>query len=211
MTVRIGVTQRVEYIREYSEIRDALDHRWTVLLEKLGYLVVPIPNELKNPVLWLDQLGIMGLLMTGGNDISSVSDSKNVCEKRDKLENALFEWAGKNSIPLLGVCRGMQLMNLWLGGGLTSIKGHAGIWHELNYCTNGLDFLGYPTVVNSYHNWGISSDQLAEKLIPQCCSSDGYIEAAIHSELPWHGVMWHPERHEKDTDYVEKLFSRVFR
>jgi putative glutamine amidotransferase len=55
-------------------------------------------------------------------------------------------------------------------------------------------FDGTPVQVNSFHNNVISETDLAPDFLVAAQSDDGLIEAARHSEAPWLGVMWHPER-----------------
>ena len=54
-----------------------------------------------------------GFILSGGNDLSSLSNSKNISFERDKTEFALLQYANDQSIPVLGVCRGFQIMNVF--------------------------------------------------------------------------------------------------
>ena len=64
---RIGITQRVEAIRGRGERRDALDQRWQAFFTTLGVLAVPLPNSAPSAELLLDELGLAGILLSGGN------------------------------------------------------------------------------------------------------------------------------------------------
>ena len=103
--MRIGITQRVDLIADYEETRDSLDQRWSELIEFLGAKALPIPNKIKDINLWLDEMRCDGFILSGGNDLSSLSNSKNISFERDKTEFALLQYANDQSIPVLGVCR----------------------------------------------------------------------------------------------------------
>ena len=211
--MRVGVTQRVEYITGYAESRDCLDQRWTDFLNVLRMTMIPIPNTLKNFEVWLDLMKCDAFILTGGNDLSEVSAGKNVSVERDRTEIALLTYAQSKSLPVFGVCRGLQLMNIFLGGKLDRVQGHVSKRHQVRFCFDQTNKFttGY---VNSFHNWGISQNSLAQKLIPCAYDDSNYIEAARHEKLNWLGMMWHPEREEKyqktDLEMLQKLFYEGF-
>jgi len=163
-----------------------------------------------------------GIILTGGEDINPLqyNDTINlaVCGdinyQRDTLERNLFDFALKNKIPLIGVCRGMQMMNVASGGslygdipsqiGTTVIHRNNGeVNHEIVLCdTSSLIFpIGTDTImVNSWHHQGL-------KIIPNhlrviARSFDGLPEAVVmdKSEHPFMiAVQFHPERLGKDN------------
>ena len=209
--MKLGITQRVEYFGKYKEARDCLDQRWSKLFEKLNINVVPIPNTLKNFDEWQNTIKCNGYVLTGGNDISKLRNSKNISKERDKTEIALLKNAQLNSLPVFSVCRGFQMMNIFLGGKLKKISGHV--------VTNHSVYLDFDQTnkfkckeVNSFHEWGISQKALAKDLIICAYDNDGLIEAARHKKLKWTGVMWHPEREKKfktlDMQIIKKLFKK---
>lgn len=165
-----------------------------------------------------------GLLLAGGGDINpdlfgqENTFSEAPDDARDKIELELihrFMEAGK---PILGICRGFQIMNVALGGTLHQDMGesgrliHASIPTAPATHTTGaspssdrvhltraaeFSFLGqlYGSVfsVNSAHHQSI--DRLADPLLAvQWSMEDGCIEGAFHSSYPYIGVQWHPER-----------------
>lgn len=209
--MRIGVSQRVEVIPSYGEQRDCLDQQWFRLLESLGYAPVPIPNSLSNVEGWLESMGIEGLILSGGNDLSHLPDASNASTERDETERALLTVAQQREWPVLGVCRGLQMMNVWLGGRVTPVAGHAAVRHPVTLSQKA-DTCFHPyREVNSFHNWGIAPDVLAADLVPQILSPEGDIEAYKHSRLPWVGIMWHPEREAPFAEQDKQLLNRIFR
>tara|TARA_B110001450_G_C17494392_1_gene429707 strand:- start:75 stop:713 length:639 start_codon:yes stop_codon:yes gene_type:complete len=209
--MRIGVTQRVEYVTQYAEARDCLDQRWPSLIDKLNMTIVPIPNTLKKIEDWLDTFKCDAYILTGGNDLAELSNAKNISMHRDRTEIALLEYAQSRSLPVLGVCRGLQLINIFFGGALDRISGHVASRHAISSCFDQSDNF-ITREVNSYHEWGISKNGLAQQLTPCAFDADGYVEAARHKKLNWLGIMWHPEREERfeelDLEILRKLFNK---
>ena len=207
--MRVGITQRVEYVKEYAEIRDCLDQRWSELLDLLKMTVVPIPNTLINTEAWLDDMRCDAYILTGGNDLPNFSDAKNVSKQRDKTEIALLKHAETCEVPVFGVCRGFQLINVYFGGKLDRISSHVASRHSVSICfDNSGQFASND--VNSFHEWGISTHSLAKQLVPCAFDNNNYVEAARHEKLNWLGVMWHPEREKNfqqlDLEIIRKLF-----
>lgn len=200
--LKIGITQRVEVVKDYGEIRDCLDQAWVQLLEQLNFEVLPIPNQLANPISWVENNGIDGLILSGGNDLGSFPDAKNVSQARDALEKNLLLWSMNTKTPVLGVCRGMQMINATLGGQHIKVTGHVANEHELEGVDKSSDLMKYKTV-NSFHEWGMTRETISSELLELARSNDGCIEAVKHRTLPWLGVMWHPERNDVvDNDKV---------
>jgi putative glutamine amidotransferase len=206
---RIGLTQRVAEIAENGERRDCLDQRWSLLLEALEMDPVPIPNGLPNPTEWASRQSLAGLILTGGNDLAHMTDAEGPAPERDRTEIALLQWAATAGTPVLGVCRGLQMINYHCGGRLTPVEGHVATRHFLRIASDDVLFATHGEV-NSFHDWGNLAGDLAAVLRPCAWSEGGCIEATMHRTLPWLGVMWHPERETPFTEADLKLIARVF-
>ncbi|WP_149550614.1 gamma-glutamyl-gamma-aminobutyrate hydrolase family protein [Streptomyces marokkonensis] len=148
-----------------------------------------------------------GLVVAGGPDVEPVHYGAEPdprtgppARARDAWELALIEAALARGIPLLGICRGMQLLNVALGGTLVQhIDGHAEVpgtfgRHPVKPVPGTL-YAGIApeqTSVPTYHHQAV--DRLGTGLIPSAHAEDGTVEAI---ELPgptWAlGVQWHPE------------------
>lgn len=129
-----------------------------------------------------------GLLLPGGGDIFGALDPEEAAVIR------AFIAAGK---PILGICRGMQALNVYFGGTLHDfIPGHQTTEGDLLHPTraDGLvaRLVGGHPVVNSNHHQAVH--QLGQKLQAVQWSDDGTVEALVHKTLPILGVQWHPER-----------------
>ena len=202
----IAISQRIKKIVEYNEIRDQLDNRLNFFVIKAGYLPVPIPNFLgcekkKNKCLlnWLKKINPGGIILSGGEDIG-------VYKSRDKNEARIIKWSLTKKIPVLGICRGMQVINKFFGGTKVRINNHAGTRHKIygNYCKSR-------DTVNSFHNWGFKLENLAGELKTNTLAKDKTIESFKHKKFKIYGIMWHPERErffrKDDLSLMQHIFN----
>jgi putative glutamine amidotransferase len=175
-----------------------------------------------------------GIILTGGEDINPLqyNDTINlaVCGdinyQRDTLERKLFDFAFKNKLPLIGVCRGMQMMNVASGGslygdipteiGTTVIHRNNGeVMHEIVLCdTSSLIFpTGTDTImVNSWHHQGLKIMPNHLRVIAR--SFDGLPEAVVmdKSEHPFMiAVQFHPERLGKDNSIHRTMKASFYK
>ncbi|MFI5975986.1 gamma-glutamyl-gamma-aminobutyrate hydrolase family protein [Streptomyces sp. NPDC051452] len=121
--------------------------------------------------------------------------------ERDAWELALIEAALAARVPLLGVCRGMQLLNVALGGTLVQhLDGHAetvGVFggHPVKPVpgTRYAGIVPEELMVPTYHHQAV--ERLGDRLVPSAYAADGTVEAVeLPAERGWAlGVQWHPE------------------
>ncbi|UGS39085.1 gamma-glutamyl-gamma-aminobutyrate hydrolase family protein [Capillimicrobium parvum] len=148
-----------------------------------------------------------GLLLSGGEDVdparSGASGARVTSPARDAAELALLDAARTAALPVLGVCRGMQLLNVALGGTLVDgldehDRRHAPFdqpGHRIA-CMPGTEtaaLYGAETEVNSVHRQGVGT--LGAGLHAAAHAPDGLVEALEHADEPLLGVQWHPEYH----------------
>lgn len=204
---RIGFTQRVALVPTYGERRDALDQRWMVVAEAFEALPLPIPNCGPRTRDYFDALGLDGVVLTGGNDIDAPDGAPDAAPERDATERALLAYAADKRLPVVGICRGFQMLQRFAGGLLVPVQLHAGTRHPVIW----MDGFADDREVNSFHNWGVAPGGLAQDLRPLAHAPDGSVEAAAHRHLPWLGLMWHPERepslHGHDLALMRHSFS----
>ena len=199
----ILVTQRVEVIAARNERRDALDQRWNKFLERCGYRCVPVPNAPGAVESLADRLEPAGIVLTGGNDLAQYGGD---APERDETENKLLHWAEKNKKPVLGVCRGMQLLLSREGVPLVKVDGHVGDGSGPKLHVVKID--GRDEMVNSYHHW--ASRSTVHPLKTWAVAEDGVVEAIKHESLPVIAIMWHPERCDPFSESDIKIFKEFF-
>jgi gamma-glutamyl-gamma-aminobutyrate hydrolase PuuD len=190
----LGLTQRVQFVEAYGERRDCLDQQWYRVAAALNLLPVSLPNIAPERVaLMCNELALSGLVLTGGNTLAACDpEDPTVAPERDACESALLEWAIERELPVVGVCRGLQMLNHFFGGHAVRIDGHAGTRHVVRF--EGRLASEPNREVNSFHDWAIDSSGLAKELQPLARHEDGSIEAFEHERLPITALMWHPER-----------------
>lgn len=202
---RIGLTQRVEIITEYNERRDCLDQNWVNLLVNLDYIPVLLPNCMpeKSFRKYLEAMSLDGVILTGGNDLSCTK-SPRAAKERDEFETELIKYCCDNDVPILGVCRGMQMLNLFFGGQLQKVNHHVTKNHTVHF------YDGRSYSVNSYHDWGIPEHLLSKELVACGHSEDGLVEYCQHKNKPITGIMWHPERFNQDQGISLTIIKETF-
>lgn len=176
----VAVSQRVEVLAERGETRDALDQRLVDFLLAGGFLPVAVPNTLYRVDAlhnWLGSLAPQAIVLSGGNDIGEQA-------ARDMTEGQLLDHAQAHHLPVLGLCRGMQMIGHWAGGRLKPVTGHVRTRHRLSG--------QIVAEVNSYHGFALADCPDDFNVLAR--SEDNEIEAIRHRSLPWEGWMWHPER-----------------
>ncbi|MFB7934578.1 MULTISPECIES: gamma-glutamyl-gamma-aminobutyrate hydrolase family protein [Streptomyces] len=177
------------------------------LVRQAGGLAAMLPPD--DPLHAADVVARLdGVVIAGGPDVEPVrygaereARTGPPARERDAWELALIDAALAAGVPLLGICRGMQLLNVALGGTLVQhIEGHAevvGVFggHAVKPVPGSLygGVVPEETFVPTYHHQAV--DRLGEGLVPSAHATDGTIEAL---ELPAHpgwvlGVQWHPE------------------
>lgn len=188
-----------------DRLRRILWQSYADAVERAGGMTALITGE--DAARWAE-LGD-GLLLTGGVDIEPHrygEKSGPACGEtdplRDRDELSLFSAFCRAKKPVLGICRGIQIINVALGGTVfqdlpsqMGAEGHAdGAVHPVTAAGGGWleGLFGRNFEVNSYHHQAVR--ELGEGLRADASAPDGVVEAAVHETLPVWAVQWHPER-----------------
>lgn len=165
---------------------------------------------------------VTGLLLTGGDDVTPklsgapFRSDYQVDELRDELEAQLLAAARAREMPILAICRGMQLLNVVQGGTLRDVAadtnhGRPGDWavHPVTIADGSLLQRIVPVRTlescSSHHRQVV--DRLASDLRAAAWSDDGAVEAVEDPLLPWVlGVQWHPEDTAPDDELQRSIF-----
>jgi putative glutamine amidotransferase len=193
------ITQR-ESLDVHGTPIDVLESDYIRYFEANGCELYPVSNFLTN-VDFLFNQDIALLIITGGGSIAGkhyVPSRKGASSpRRDDIERKLFEDAVRRNIPVLAICRGMQYVNVLLGGKVSVLSGLAvdrpvGEEHPIR--------MGETVImVNNYHNDGIYKSQLSTHLYPVGMDEENNVvelyRSGNHKIL---GLQFHPERNMQD-------------
>lgn len=162
-----------------------------------------------------------GLVLPGGADLdpacygSRTPAADDGDRMHDDTDIALARWALRTRMPLLAICRGMQVLNVALGGTLleevaaSSVEHHEG-FHRVELdpaCTVAAAMGTECPIVSSYHHQAI--DRLGDELRVSGRAADGCIEAVEHDSGAVLAVQWHPEDDAEHQPYNQALFDAV--
>lgn len=200
---------------------DERDSYWMLpgymkVLEKCGALPIMLPLTSDEEELTQSLKMCDGLLLTGGHDVNPEMYQEPTrgtcgipCKERDAMESFLLGKALEKNIPILGICRGIQFLNAYLGGSLyqdlpteyeCSVEHHMTPpydreAHKVTILPNTIlaEIFGAGILpVNSYHHQAVK--KLAPGVTKMALSEDGLVEAiSVDGQKFAVGVQWHPE------------------
>ena len=214
MAKLIGITPRL--LTEDGVEKEFVNRNYVDAMRSIGFNTIMLTLEAPNPT----ELFALcdGFLVTGGSDVDpkwfnevNTGESKGINIQMDELDKLVVEYAKDNKLPLLGICRGIQSINTFLGGSLYQNIGnsHRNIehGHEVKTIKNRLLDLDEDIIVNSYHHQALKD--VASDLEVIATHTDGTIEAVIGKELPIIATQWHPEK--IPNDEVSKIIFARFK
>jgi putative glutamine amidotransferase len=229
MTTVVGVTLRPFAVREFPP-KLALNRTYFDAIEDAGAVALPIPIVRDTQRLRHLYKLIDALLLPGGADVEprrygAVARDDchlNIVPELDDVEFLLAEWALADGLPLLGICRGIQVLNVACGGTLwqdVQVEGATreshdqeprdALVHDIDVNADSLlaRTLGTTQVrVNSLHHQAIRD--LGGSLRAVARTPDGLIEGV---ELPSHqfvlGIQCHPEELSRKEQWATRLFT----
>ena len=226
----IGIVAGVEYSQELMLLQNrvGLDYVEAIVKAKGNPVIIPYvaSSQLLDGYLEL----CSGFLFTGGLDLNPLIYNENphpLCKTTnlavDKFQLELMQKVLAKNKPLLGICRGAQLLNVACKGtlyqdlalmpspALAHMQGEHdrhGLAHEINITKGSFleEILGQKTLVNSFHHQGIK--RLGKNLTVMARSSDRVIEAIAINDHPFQaGIQWHPENFVNVDQAMERIFE----
>jgi len=218
MTKIIGATPRILF--EGTTKKQFINERYLSFLTARGFNVIMLTT--KNPN--IDEVLSLcdGFLITGGSDVEpSYYNEKNEglskdCDTDlDEIDKAVTLYAIKHKKPLLGICRGIQSINVFAGGSLHQDigKNHSNVDRDHLIKTFKNDFIDFKKETincNSYHHQAIKDLAPDFEIIAK---NGDIVEAIIHKHLPILGVQWHPEvtPNTDESKIVFECFKNLFK
>lgn len=190
-------------------------------------LIPPIPDDIERLLSIVD-----GIIISGGGDIEPQRYGGNAQHpaltrqdtERDALEIEIIQQiVASKEKPVLCVCRGMQVLNVALGGTLhehipdireqDTHRNEDGFWivHEVNVkAESKLASAMQAETVHTFSGHHQAIDKIAENLKVVASSPDDIVEALEHTEHPWIiGVQWHPEKSARSDKTQQNLFDKL--
>jgi putative glutamine amidotransferase len=240
VTPNIGVTCNVEEVRYgglWTETAAMVPLTYVRAVARAGgrpLLIAPTPADLEDPS---ELLGLLdGVLVTGGADLDASTygeaahpETEATSVDRDAFELLLVRHAAERDLPCLGICRGMQVVNVAYGGALEQHLPDR-LEHDIHRGENG-DFSNHQVevepeslaaiaagatrvAVKSYHHQGVA--RLGDGLrVTARAEGDDTVEAVEDAGRRFMlGVLWHPEEDEADRligAFVEECRAGVLR
>lgn len=227
----IGISLRYELHKRHlylpADYSETVEHAGGI---PIHLSLLPQPDYIKNVLQLVD-----GIVLPGGGDIDPLRYGEEprtglgaVSPLRDKNDLLLLAVAEKMKIPVLGICYGMQLLNVFRGGTLIQdIEREKGetlnhqqgdprdrLSHWVTFSENSLLYSQTSeakALVNSHHHQAVS--RIGENLFVSAVATDGIIEAIedVRKDRFNLGVQWHPEICYPDDELSRKIFSKFMR
>ncbi|WP_198346958.1 gamma-glutamyl-gamma-aminobutyrate hydrolase family protein [Burkholderia ubonensis] len=185
------------FVPDRDEWRDALDQRWATLLADCELTPLMLPNHPAAAAALLKAFSPLGAILTGGGDCRAISGRS---DPRDETERVVLDWATCGNRPILGVCRGMQVLLADSGASLDVVNSHVGSRHRIRSLESA-------RWVNSYHAYAARTAPAYQVMAR---SEDGIVEWIRRAAPRQEGIMWHPEREapaaQADIEMIKALF-----
>ena len=212
----IGISCQIDRdIDKFSKENYSVRPRYVAFVEIIGGAAVLLPPDANEETLAVAAAACDGIILPGGNDVNPACYGQERLETTDKpqptrdaSEAFLARSCLHTGMPLLGVCRGYQMINVALGGTMFQevsqrenalahfqpapfdVPSH---WVKAVAPSPIADMMGSePFMVNSMHHQGV--DEISPFLVPAARAEDGLVESLFCPEADFFGgVQWHPE------------------
>jgi putative glutamine amidotransferase len=231
---RIVVTLAIAERHTRPELAAKRNDLYVEAVERHGATVVRMDTRVPADARDREFKSMDGLMISGGADVhpsrygQAVSGSQDIEDDRDQMESVAWAVAAQRKVPVLGICRGLQAINVFAGGTLLQhVEGHQGAGWGLGPPATHLIRLVEGTRlasllgpadelnVNAYHHQGIRASDLAPGLRASAWadSSAGPLVEGLEGDDGRFlvGIQCHPERTESTPEEFERLFAAFVR
>ena len=222
----VGITCGV--LKDQYHSKNYVNVDYVNAIIKAGALPVLIPVTANEQYLNEILNHIDALLVTGGEDVNPIvyNESYHLLQgdssyERDMFDISMIKKCVELKKPMLGICRGLQIINVAFGGTLyqdisevsDSVHNHRQKeekYYPIHYITNEKDSFLYSIfnercAVNSFHHQSIKV--LGDGIKVTSRADDGVVEAIEHVELPIYGVQFHPEMMAEKNNNMQTIFN----
>lgn len=201
-TTLIGIVPRTEFVGSNYKVQINYNYITPFIERGVSTIILPLKDANLQQLLYECD----AFLIPGGDDIDPKyyneenTDSKGIDASVDEIDEKVIKHALKYKKPLLGICRGLQSITVFLGGSLHQDIKKAGLQHDEyehthlvhnemthEFCKNFKEDF----VINSYHHQ--AANKIPEDFVVLFKHHE-IIEAMMHKELPILALQWHPER-----------------
>ncbi|MEQ8197315.1 MAG: gamma-glutamyl-gamma-aminobutyrate hydrolase family protein [Clostridiaceae bacterium] len=230
MKKKVGIVPNISVLVDGRVIGDekmSVNADYANAIFKAGAIPVILPVIADHEYIEELAAGLDGIVVTGGGDLNPLYYGEEprplqgtISAARDEFDLAVIEKSMKLNKGILGICRGIQVLNVFLGGSLHQdiSYGYPGAvkhfqsgdndraTHTVEFTDEGnlVKIFGKKIFVNSFHHQSIS--RLGKDLIATAYSRDGVIEAVeMKGNNKVFGVQWHPEKMRNNPD-MDKMF-----
>lgn len=212
----IGITMRgglASVDGSIAEMKDTISRDWIDYLHAIfpQAQILPIPNHPRLAIQLAKKCKINRMIFSNGADWGKDPE-------RDVTEKKLFAHCIAHAIPLLGVCRGFQVLNVLCGGTIeqninsASGENHGGTRHRIEIIDSPQRRIAKTDSlsVNSFHRQGVTEATRANALTVFARTRGGAIEGLYHPRRQVLGIQWHPERKSPSKVFDRKLITHFF-
>ena len=190
---------RVTKATHYIENRDSISSDWSNFIMKFfpGSTFIFIPNIEEDVINYIINENINVVIFTGGDDIGQFP-------LRDKTENILIDYTVRKNIPIIAICRGLQLIHNYFDG--ETVLGSPDFQKIHKSARHFIETQGMIKDVNSFHSNVLDEKSISDKFeIFARCQADRTIEGIRNENIL--AMMWHPERDNKNARWTKQLIE----
>lgn len=207
----IAISSSKQSVDKHKQNISVFEEAYCLYFQRFGIHTLVLPSFSECNTLW--GLPVDLVILVGGGDAPGEYFDRDIAEQkqdqRNFLEHSLVDNAMEKGIPIIGICRGMQVLNGCFGGRLTrssESKGEIGKTHKVN------TFDGYTLDVNSFHQDVIKKDHMSSMFDVVAMHENGVnVEAMLNIERRILGIQWHPERMtdgDRSKEYTDYLIRQ---